>query len=186
MNRRPPSIESFFPDAQPVWPMGQQHKGPRLTKIDQISILVTSVEKAAEYYAETLGWGPFYFGRVHNTLPYRGQPSEFEVRLAFAWVGDESGGIEVELMEVVEGDTPHRDHLLAKGEGLQHIRLPTADVEGTLEHLATLGIEPIFGYKTDKWMNVFVNSHNKFGLRVEFIRTDHNATEKETSWRREP
>lgn len=179
---KPSSVRTFFPDAQPIWPKTAYTGSP--LRLDQISFLVHNLEEAIEFWGTGFGISPFYIARVRNVLPYRGKNSPFEVRLAFANLSD---GIELELMEVVEGETPHQDHLLEKGPGIQHIRMATQDVEGTLQHLVKMGIEPIFGYKMDdRWVNVYINSQDESGVRVELIRDQVDPSRLETSWRISP
>ena len=163
----PPSVKIFFPESEPVWPKACKAKASvQLNRIDQIAILVNDIDDAIEYYGAAFGWGPFYIGYVENQLQYKGQLSDVKLKLAFVLVG----GIEIELLQPIEGDTPHHDHLRERGEGLLHLRLATEDINAALAQLADQGIEPIFGYKTnDKWVNVYVNSDQKFGARAELI-----------------
>jgi hypothetical protein len=42
-----------------------------------------------------------------------------------------SGPLEVELVQVVEGESPSADHLAAHGEGLHHVRFPVPDLRAT-------------------------------------------------------
>jgi hypothetical protein len=186
VDKVPPSVTLFFPNAETV-SSKKQYRGPKLERIDQLSLLVDSIEDAIEFYGGNFGWGPFHLARVRNTLPYRGKPSEFEVRLAFTMVGD----LEIELMEVVAGVSPHSDHLREKGVGFQHIRMTTRDVEGLLAQLAEAGIEPIFGFQVEgRWTNVYINSHEFCGTRMEIRPADEQMLEiqklMDTSWRLQP
>lgn len=163
--RLPPSVKVFFPEAKPIWPKAWKASRKAL-HIDQIAIVVKDVEESIEKFGAAFNWGPFFVGFGEDTVPYRGELTKYRVKLAFAQVGD----LEVELLQPLEGKTPHHEVLAERGEGLLHLRLLTDSVEDSLSHLSALGIQPIFGYKTHgKWVNVYVDSHNFCGVRAELF-----------------
>lgn len=167
MNRLPPSVQAFFPDAKPVWPKSSNER--KLTNINQLSIVVHNVDAAIEYFGAAFGWGPFHIGEASRKMPYKGGVSEINLRLAFTMVGD----LEVELLQPISGSSPHMDHLQARGEGLLHIRIATHDIEAALQHLATLDIKPTLAYSHgDRLLNVYVDSDRHFGVRIELILND--------------
>jgi 4-hydroxyphenylpyruvate dioxygenase-like putative hemolysin len=166
-DRIPPSIKAFFPNAKPVWP--QSSIGRPLTHLNQLSIVVHDVDAAIEYFGTAFGWGPFYIGEACRGMLYKGKISEINLRLAFTLLGD----LEIELLQPVSGESPHRDHLERHGEGLLHIRFATEDIEATLAHFATQGIRPTLVYThNNELLNVYVDSDKQFGVRVELIQTD--------------
>ena len=65
------------------------------------------------------------------------------MRGGFAYHGD----MLIELVEVVEGETPHTEFFAARGEGVQHLAFEVEDMAGHLEALAKRGIEPTLEYK---------------------------------------
>lgn len=163
--RLPASVKVFFPEAKPVWPKAWNASRKAL-HIDQIAIVVRDVEASIEKFGAAFNWGPFFIGYGEDTIPYRGELTQYRVKLAFTMVGD----MEVELLQPLEGRTPHHEVLAERGEGLLHLRLVTDSVEDSLAHLAALGIEPIFGYKAHgKWVNVYVDSHAFCGVRAELF-----------------
>jgi hypothetical protein len=167
MDRIPPSVTAFFPNSKPVWPKSSSPKP--LTSINQLAIVVSNIEKAIEYFGAAFGWGPFYVVEAGCRVPYKGEMSEINLRLAFTMVGS----LEVELLQPLSGSSPHMEHLNRHGEGLLHIRFATEDMEGTLAHLATLDIRPTLSYTNeDELLNVYVDSDKAFGVRAELIHTD--------------
>jgi methylmalonyl-CoA/ethylmalonyl-CoA epimerase len=97
-----------------------------LGAIDQISFAVTDTEAAARRYESI--FGPFQVVDVPAMdITYRGRPSSVTLKLGFG----RSGPLEVELVQVIEGDSPARDHLLEHGEGFHHVRFPVSDLKGT-------------------------------------------------------
>jgi catechol 2,3-dioxygenase-like lactoylglutathione lyase family enzyme len=55
-----------------------------------------------------------------------------------------SGPIEIELIEVLEGDTPHSEHLRTHGDGLHHVRFRVSSLDAKLEALEREGFEVVF------------------------------------------
>ena len=56
-----------------------------------------------------------------------------------------SGPLEIELIQVLDGETPHTEFLRERGEGLHHLRFAIVDdLGGMLAELAKEGIEPVF------------------------------------------
>ncbi len=97
-------------------------------KIDHLGIAVNNLEEAAHIY-ELLGL------KVERTidLPERG------VRVAFIPVGDST----IELVQPTSSDSAVARFLAARGEGLHHLALRVADVEGMLTALKEQGVRLI-------------------------------------------
>ena len=97
-------------------------------KIDHLGIAVNNLEEAAHIY-ELLGL------KVERTvdLPERG------VRVAFIPVGDST----IELVQPTSSDSTVARFLAARGEGLHHLALRVADVEGMLTALKEQGVRLI-------------------------------------------
>jgi hypothetical protein len=97
-----------------------------LGPIDQISFAVADTEEAAKRYESI--FGPFEIVDVPAMdITYRGRPSTVTLKLGFG----RSGPLEIELVQVIEGDSPAKDHLLSHGEGFHHVRFPISDLKGT-------------------------------------------------------
>jgi len=125
---------------------GQQQPGVKLGRVHHVGIVVKDADKAAEYYSSVFGLGPFetevYEMNETTGFTYRGQPARARVKAAFA----QSGPIAIELVEVLEGETPHMEFLREKGEGAQHVAFLVGNLDETLAELAKEGIEPILRY----------------------------------------
>jgi methylmalonyl-CoA/ethylmalonyl-CoA epimerase len=116
----------------------------KLPPVEQIGIVVKDVDKAVEYCSSIFGWGPFQVREVEmEGFTYRGQTGKCRLKMAFS----RSGPIEIELIEVLEGETPHTDFLGQKGEGLHHLRFRVSDFDGMVATLAGEGICPVFHQK---------------------------------------
>ena len=106
---------------------------------DQIGYVVANLEASLPHY-EAL-FGPFKVGEAPlDGVIFRGK--EIDCKLKIATNND--GPIEIELIEVLEGETPHTEHLRDHGEGLHHVRFRISDIEDKIAELETAGYEKIF------------------------------------------
>lgn len=136
----------------------QQEPRVKLPPVEQIGIVVKDMDRAIEYYTSTFGWGPFNVQELEmKGATYRGQQCDCRLKLAFA----HSGPIEIELIQVVEGETPYTEFLREKGEGVQHLRFNVDDLDGVLAELAKDGIEPVFHH-----------SYPEVGISFAYLNTD--------------
>lgn len=136
----------------------QKEPTVELPPVEQIGIVVKDTDQAMDYYSATFGWGPFNVMELEmKGATYRGQKCDCKLKLAFA----RSGPIEIELIEVLEGETPHTEFLRERGEGLQHLRFRVDDIDETLSKFAKDGIEP-----------VFYHSYPEIGVSFAYMNTD--------------
>jgi methylmalonyl-CoA/ethylmalonyl-CoA epimerase len=103
----------------------------------QIGTVVKDVEKTAAYYSEVFGLGPF---RIYEFAPAQhwvnGVPTPIKLKIGkHQW-----GSLELEIIQVLEGEIAHSQFLREHGEGLQHLGYIIDDYDGWLKHLDTCGI----------------------------------------------
>ncbi len=117
--------------------MSESSKETPFTKVTQVGIVVRDAEQTAERLT-ALGIGPF----EPKVLPperkewFRGEPMEADFKIMAAMIGD----IEIELIQPVSGDSPHKEFLETKGEGIQHIACAVEDLDETVERLTAQGV----------------------------------------------
>jgi methylmalonyl-CoA/ethylmalonyl-CoA epimerase len=104
-----------------------------LGKFMQIGFVVKNTEKVLEYYEKTLGLGHFDT-MVGNTETEFGKA---RVKFSFAQVG----GIQFEIIEVVEGETVYSPFLKQGLEGLHHLGFYVDDIDKKLKELRQKGIK---------------------------------------------
>lgn len=110
-----------------------------LGPIDQVAYVVHDLERALPRYAAL--FGPFEVSEAALAdCTIRGRPGNCRLKLAV----NRSGPVEVELIEVVEGETTHTEHLRAHGEGLHHVRFRVRDLDAALASLERHGYETVF------------------------------------------
>jgi len=116
----------------------------RLPPVEQIGIVVRDADQAAEFFTATFGWGPFKISEVEmKGFTYGDRTGNCRLKMAFA----RSGDIEIELIEVMEGETPHSDFLRRSGEGLHHLRFRVDDFDAMTAALAREGVDPLWSQK---------------------------------------
>lgn len=108
-------------------------------KIDQVGYVVRNLEESLPFY-EGL-FGPFDVGEVPmEDVLYRGKRIDCKLKIAT----NNDGPIEIELIQVLEGETPHTEHLRDYGEGPHHVRFRISDIEEKISALEARGYENIF------------------------------------------
>ena len=101
----------------------------KVSDLSQVGIVVRDLDKSIESLWNNFGIGPWnIFSRDFNStseidslsdMTYYGKPARFSYRAAVTQ--EKLGGLEIELIQPVEGDSIHRDFLREHGEGVQHL-----------------------------------------------------------------
>ena len=71
---------------------------------------------------------------------YRGKPEISSLKIAFA----KSGDVEIELIEWVSGETPHKEFIDAGREGMHHLRFMVDNVEEKVAQAKACGYREIW------------------------------------------
>ncbi len=109
-----------------------------LGNVDQIGYVVADLEQSLPRYEALFG----SFTISEAALPdctIRGEQADCALRIAV----NDSGPVEIELIQVLEGDTPHSEHLREHGEGPHHVRFRVDALEPKLTELEAEGFEPL-------------------------------------------
>lgn len=110
-----------------------------LPPVNQIGFVVKDLDKAMEFYKPL--FGEFAVMDANDMeWDYRGTPETSSLRIAFA----NSGDVEIELIEWVSGETPHKEFLDAGREGMHHLRFVVDNVEEKVEEAKTHGYQEIW------------------------------------------
>ena len=111
------------------------NKSP-FSKLVQIGIVVKDMDATIKSLT-SLGIGPF----EHRSVPagakewYQGKPMNATFKIAAANVG----GVELEFIQPVDGESPHRAFLDEKGEGIQHLAFAVEKLDKNIEDLTRKG-----------------------------------------------
>lgn len=120
-----------------------------LGPIDQIAYVVEDLDRSLPHYESI--FGAFDVGESPLAdCTIRGRRADCKLRLAV----NRSGPVEIELIQVLEGEPPQREHLRRHGEGLHHVRFRVDDLDARLEPLVAAGFQVLL--------------YKRFGPRVAF------------------
>lgn len=123
--------------------------------VDDIDAVLTSYE--AMFGAFTVQTATFSTG---DDVTYRGEPAEATLKVALG----RSGNIEIELIQVVEGDAPTLDHVRRHGDGIHHIRFPVADLTERKAILEAAGFQTVlYGCRPSGLKFAYLESPESFG-----------------------
>lgn len=113
-------------------------------KIDHIGLIVRDFDKAVEYY-QSLGMGP-----LKSTSPttkekrVRGKPADdVKNKVGLAQLG----GVWVEIIQPLEGESVHTEFLKSKGEGINHVAYRVADLDKEVSNLVQRGFKVVYSGK---------------------------------------
>ena len=119
----------------------------KLGPLSHVGIVVEDADRAAAWYERVFGLGPFsteiYVLDESTGFRFRGKPAKARMKAAIAYTGK----VFVELVEVLEGESPHTEFLKDHGEGIQHIAFSVEDIRQVVADLAAEGLEPILEYR---------------------------------------
>jgi methylmalonyl-CoA/ethylmalonyl-CoA epimerase len=105
-------------------------------QMKQIGLVVRDMDKAIDRLT-ALGFGPF----DPKVLPpdvkewVKGKATRADIKVTATMVGN----TELELCQPLSGESPHRDYLESKGEGIQHVLFDVENLQAEIDRLTTLG-----------------------------------------------
>jgi methylmalonyl-CoA/ethylmalonyl-CoA epimerase len=108
--------------------------------IAQVALVVKDLDKAVEAYWKVFGIGPWHFYTYGKPLvkhmTRRGQPAEYKMRLALAWIGP----LRIELIEQMEGDTVYSEFIEKHGYGVHHFGLQVENMKEAIAQAEAAGL----------------------------------------------
>ena len=155
----------------------QQEPRVKLPPVQQVCIVVKDIDRAIEYYTSTFGMGPFSVLDVDmEGVLLRGKPISAKIKVAFA----DSGPLQIELIQPVEGKSIYTEFLDSKGEGLHHLAFQVDDLDALLAELSKEGIEPIWHQRLPQFGIAFayLNTDRIGGVIFELIEVKKREKEK--------
>lgn len=133
---------------------------------DQIGVVVKDITKAMEAYSNLFQWGPFdVIEREFTWLTsiYRGKPSNFKYRIAYAKLG----AIQLELIQPLEGETLHSEFLEARGEGLHHFGILIDRFAERVAAMKQMGIKVLQSGEKPGRKYAYMDTEPLIGIMVE-------------------
>lgn len=115
-----------------------------LGEIRQLGYVVADIEEAMDYWAETMGVGPWFYNPRVPIEDYHFEGEAYEVHNSVALAN--SGFIQVELIQT-RNNVPsmYRDFMLAGHTGLQHVAYWTEQFDADLALMESRGFRVKMG-----------------------------------------
>jgi methylmalonyl-CoA/ethylmalonyl-CoA epimerase len=130
----------------------------KFPQVDQIGIVVKDMEKSLKSYEQMFG-PPF--------LTLESDVSSGKLKISLFQLGE----IQLELIEVVEGETIHSKFLRETGEGLHHIGFIVEDIEEELIRLEKEGISVLErGIIQEMVKFAYLDTQKRLGVILELIQ----------------
>lgn len=148
--------------------MGEHHESEfRLPPVYQLGYVVKDIQKVSDYYTSTFGIGPFSPPMDVNMdgAILRGKPVKCKIKVAFA----NSGNLQIELIQPIEGENPYFEFLAAKGDGIHHLAFQVDDMNRVKADFARKGFEPVFHRDMGVMEFAYFDTSEPGGLWVEFL-----------------
>jgi len=138
-----------------------------LPPVSQVGIVVRDIDSTAAFYHSTFGIGPFAIipeVKFEGAI-LRGRPTSTSIKVAFA----QSGSVQIELIQPLEGDNIYTEFLAAKGEGLHHLGFEVDDFDGQLAAFKSKGIEPVFWHNMGWMAFAYMGTDTIGGVMIELL-----------------
>ena len=137
----------------------------QLPGVGQIGVVVEDLDRTMAFYQSAFGLGPFDIREVGAPNVWdRGEEKPIKARLAFATLGE----VELELIQILEGDSVHLEFLREHGEGLHHLGFFVKDFQAKLEQAEALGFKVL---QTDPFRQAYayLDTREPGGIIFELI-----------------
>jgi len=145
----------------------QGEAGLKLPPVHQLGYVVSDIEKTCRYYESTFGMGPFseVIDVDMDGALLRGKPVKTKIKVAFA----QSGDVQVEFIQPVEGNNVYTEFLESKGDGIHHLAFQVDDMDAMKAEFAKKGFEPVFQRDMEVMEFAYFDTSEFGGLMVEFL-----------------
>ncbi len=145
--------------------MASDDKGESLfskfSKVDQIGIVVKDMEATMKFYERMFGIEPF--PTVESNI------NSAKLKIGLFQLGE----MQIELIQVLEGETIHSKFIEKRGEGLHHLGFFVEDIEKELARLEKRGVKVL---ERGTFLGVvefaYLDTEKSLGVVLELIQLD--------------
>ncbi len=137
----------------------------QLPAVGQIGVVVEDLDRTVAFYQSVFGLGPFDVREVGAPNVWdRGEEKAIKARLGFATLGQ----VELELIQILEGDSFHLEFLRRHGEGLHHLGFFVRDFPARLEQAKAMGFE-VLQMDPFRQAYAYLDTRERGGIIFELI-----------------
>lgn len=139
----------------------------KLPPVYQLGFVVNDIEKTCKHYESFFGTDPFseVIDVDMDGAILRGQPVKTKIKVAFV----QSGDVQIELIQPVEGRNPYTEFLETKGEGIHHLGYQVEDMNAAKAEFISRGREPLFYRDMGVMEFAYFDTSEAGGLMIEFL-----------------
>lgn len=125
-------------------------------KIDQIGVVTADMDRIVDFFKEKFGI---------DFVIFETEQKKGKIRIGLTNLGD----VQLELIQVVEGETIHADFLRRKGEGLHHIGFFVKDLDEKVRMAREKGMEVVEQGEIAGVRYAYLDTEKDIGITLEFI-----------------
>lgn len=141
--------------------MAENKKELLFSKVDQIGVVVRDAERTAKFYEKLLKQEPL--------PPIEFKTGNVKLKIIFFQLGE----VQLELIQVLEGENIHTKFLRERGEGLHHLGFFVKDLEKELTNLKKEGVEVLWrGEALGVTKFAYLDTEKTLGVVLELIQFD--------------
>jgi len=121
----------------------------RELKVDQFGYVFKDIEQQARLWETYFNVPKFNFMPPHiGRVNYRGKETEVTIKIGFS----RNFNVQIEFIQLIEGQCIYKEFLDQGREGLQHISCTVENIELQIDQFRKLGYEPVqsglvFGFR---------------------------------------
>ena len=134
--------------------------------IDQVGFVVEDVQQAMVDYAPLFGEFVLWEPTTIRAADFRGASADCSLHIAAAQNGD----TEIELIQWLDGASPHGEAAQAGRFGMHHVRYRIDDMDAALAGARELGYEPVWYKEWDATTRFAYLERKGDPLIIEFLQ----------------
>ena len=145
-------------------------------KINQLGYVYKDIKKQAKILEETLGVPKFAF-LTNKPSPYlyRGKETTVQTMIGFSRILN----VQVELIQLLEGDCIFKEFIVSGREGLHHFGVYVDDVDSLVKKYKEKGYEVVHQGLTAGVRKVaYIDTFEDLGVYIEFQQTKKKRKKK--------
>lgn len=144
-------------------------------KIVQNSYVYRDVRRHAKLLEDMYNVPKFSILEMKGYTKFRGKKEQLSIKIAHGYMF----GLNVDLIEWIDGECSFKEFLDAGKEGFHHIGVLVEDYEGYLAYSKEVGIEVIqYGRDATRW--AYLATEESIGVILELIEVPKGKFAKET------
>jgi len=141
-------------------------------KFHHVGVAIRDIDKTVEYY-QSLGIATFEPEILFKSSDFadftvNGKIPDTIVRLRIRYV--QIGPFQLELIQPVEGESPQKESLNRRGDGINHIAFSVDDLDKETDKLVKKGIKVIFSGKRQTGGFAYFDTRKVGNVIIELIQ----------------